>query len=218
MNCIKLTKKYHTITKCERGNSMKKYYIISIIGIIVFAILITIGVSIYKKANSNLQQGETRNIIENEEIQKNLINSNIELVTTASEEEKTSPNCLFIFKTYYKKCEHIKVEREKITETMVNKTREDLESIYKNWNIVTFRNNEVLFYKEEEGSCGEHYLLKELEGKIAIYNIDEQNNLNLYEKTEILTNYLPEEDITRLKEGIRVEGKDKLNQALEDYE
>lgn len=217
-NCIKLTKKYHTITKCERGNSMKKYYIISIIGIIVFAILITIGVSVYKNTNSNLQQGETRNIIENEETQKNLINSNIELVTTASEEEKTSPNCLFVFKTYYKKCEHIKVEREKITETMVNKTREDLESIYKNWNIVTFRNNEVLFYKEEEGSCGEHYLLKELEGKIAIYNIDEQNNLNLYEKTEILTNYLPEEDITRLREGIRVEGKDKLNQALEDYE
>ena len=196
---------------------MRKYYIISIIGIIIFAILITIGVSIYK--NSNLQQqGEAKNVVEKNEMQNNLVNSNIELVTTASEEEKTSPNCLFIFKTYYKKCEHIKVEREKITETMVNKTREDLESIYKNWNIVTFRNNEVLFYKEEEGSCGEHYLLKELEGKIAIYNIDEQNNLNLYEETEILTNYLPEEDINRLKQGIRVEGKDKLNQALEDYE
>lgn len=198
---------------------MRKYYIISIIGIIIFAILITIGVSIYKNTNSNLQQqGEAKNVVEKNEMQNNLVNSNIELVTTASEEEKTSPNCLFIFKTYYKKCEHIKVEREKITETMVNKTREDLESIYKNWNIVTFRNNEVLFYKEEEGSCGEHYLLKELEGKIAIYNIDEQNNLNLYEETEILTNYLPEEDINRLKQGIRVEGKDKLNQALEDYE
>ncbi len=198
---------------------MRKYYIISIIGIIIFAILITIGVSIYKNTNSNLQQqGETKNVVEKNEMQNNLVNSNIELVTTASEEEKTSPNCLFIFKTYYKKCEHIKVEREKITETMVNKTREDLETIYKNWNIVTFRNNEVLFYKEEEGSCGEHYLLKELEGKIAIYNIDEQNNLNLYEETEILTNYLPEEDINRLKQGIRVEGKDKLNQALEDYE
>ncbi len=198
---------------------MRKYYIISIIGIIIFAILITIGVSIYKNTNSNLQQqGEAKNVVEKNEMQNNLVNSNIELVTTASEEEKTSPNCLFIFKTYYKKCEHIKVEREKITETMVNKTREDLESIYKNWNIVTFRNNEVLFYKEQEGSCGEHYLLKELEGKIAIYNIDEQNNLNLYEETEILTNYLPEEDINRLKQGIRVEGKDKLNQALEDYE
>ncbi|MCI8362341.1 MAG: hypothetical protein HFJ41_04315 [Clostridia bacterium] len=198
---------------------MRKYYIISIIGIIIFAILITIGVSIYKNTNSNLQQqGEAKNVVEKNEMQNNLVNSNIELVTTASEEEKTSPNCLFIFKTYYKKCEHIKVEREKITETMVNKTREDLETIYKNWNIVTFRNNEVLFYKEEEGSCGEHYLLKELEGKIAIYNIDEQNNLNLYEETEILTNYLPEEDINRLKQGIRVEGKDKLNQALEDYE
>ncbi len=57
---------------------MRKYYIISIIGIIIFAILITIGVSIYKNTNSNLQQqGETKNVVEKNEMQKNLLNSNI---------------------------------------------------------------------------------------------------------------------------------------------
>ena len=65
---------------------MRKYYIISIIGIIIFAILITIGVSIYKNTNSNLQQqGEAKNVVEKNEMQNNLVNSNIELVTTASE-------------------------------------------------------------------------------------------------------------------------------------
>lgn len=195
---------------------MRKYYIISIIGIIIFGILVASGLAIYNNMESNRNvsnQNETINEIEN-----NLITSNIDLITTSNEEEKTSPNCVFIFKTYYKKCEHIKVEREIITEIMVNKTREDLESIYKAWNIVTFRNNEVLFYKEEEGSCGEHYLLKELDGNLAIYNIDESNNLNLYEDTEIVIRYLPEEDITRIKEGIRVNGRQELNEALEDYE
>lgn len=196
---------------------MRKIYLISIIGIIIFAILVTIGVIIYKNANSNLEQKEAT-YIQTNHIEENLVNSNIELVTTTSEEEKVSPNCLFIFKVYYKECEHITIEKETASEVMVNKTREDLESIYKDWNIVTFRNDEVLFYKEEEGICKEHYILKELEGCIAIYSLDEEEKETLKEKTAIITTYLPEEDVNRLKEGIRVDGTDKLNKALEDYE
>ena len=101
---------------------------------------------------------------------------------------------------------------------MVNKTKEELEKIYKNWNIVTFRSDEVLFYKELEEICDEHYMLKELDGYIAIYILDEQNNPTLKEMTAIVTAYLPEEDVERLKEGIKVTGKEGLNQALEDYE
>ncbi len=196
---------------------MRKIYLISIIGIIIFAILVTIGVIIYKNANSNLEQKEAT-YIQTNHIEENLVNSNIELVTTTSEEEKVSPNCLFIFKVYYKECEHITIEKETASEVMVNKTREDLESIYKDWNIVTFRNDEVLFYKEQEGICNEHYMLKELEGCIAIYSVNEEEKETLKEKTAIITTYLPEEDVNRLKEGIRVDGTDKLNKALEDYE
>lgn len=196
---------------------MRKGYLISIIGIIIFAILVTIGVAIYKNTNYKLEEKQTNNI-QNNEIEENLINSNIDIVETTSEEEKVSPNSLFIFKVYYKKCEHIVVNKEIANEVMVNKTREDLESIYKDWNIVTFRNDEVLFYKEEEGICKEHYILKELEGYIAIYSLDEEEKETLKEKTSIITVYLPEEDVNRLKEGIRVDGRDKLNKVLEDYE
>lgn len=196
---------------------MRKGYLISIIGIIIFAILVTIGVAIYKNTNYKLEEKQTNNI-QNNEIEENLINSNIDIVETTSEEEKVSPNSLFIFKVYYKKCEHIVVNKEIANEVMVNKTREDLESIYKDWNIVTFRNDEVLFYKEEEGICKEHYMLKELEGYIAIYTLDEEERQTLKERTSIITTYLPEEDVNRLKEGIRVDGRDKLNKALEDYE
>lgn len=198
---------------------MKKYYIISIIGIIIFVILVSIGIIIYKNTTSNIgMQVQNELVVDKNKIEENMINSNIDLVTTSSEEEKTSPNCLFIFKTYYKKCGHTAVEKEDIEEVMVNKTKEDLEKIYINWNIVTFRSDEVLFYKEEEGICNEHYVLKELDGYIAIYTLDEQENATLKETTSILTAYLPEEDIQRLNEGIRVNGKEELNQALEDYE
>lgn len=196
---------------------MRKGYLISIIGIIIFVILVTIGVIIYKNTTAELEQKETNNI-QNNQIEENLINSNIDLIQTTSEEEKVSPNCLFIFKIYYKKCEHIVVNKEIANDVMVNKTREDLENIYKDWNIVTFRNDEVLFYKEENGICKEHYILKELEDCIAIYSLDEEENQTLQEKTAIITTYLPEEDINRLKKGIKVYGRDRLNKALEDYE
>lgn len=196
---------------------MRKGYLISIIGVIIFAILVTIGVIIYINTSANLEQKEANNM-QNSQIEENLIDSNIDLVTTTSEQEKVSPNSIFIFKIYYKKCEHITIEKETTSEVMVNKTREDLESIYKDWNIVTFRNDQVLFYKEEEGICNEHYMLKELEGYIAIYSLDEEENETFKEKTAIVTTYLPEEDIITLKEGIKVYGRDKLNKALEDYE
>lgn len=196
---------------------MKKGYLISIIGIIIFVILVTIGVGIYINTNSKLEEKETNNTQKNQ-IEENLIDSNIDLVQTTSEEEKISPNCVFIFKVYYKECEHITIDKETASEVMVNKTREEIESIYKDWNVVTFRNDEVLFYKEEEGICREHYILKELEGCIAIYSLDEEEKETLKEKTAIITTYLPEEDVSRLKEGIRVDGIDKLNKALEDYE
>ena len=198
---------------------MKKTYIIAIIGILIFIILVIIGINIYNKSSENLKtkQDEQSNIYKNS-IEENMIDSNIEIVTTSSNEEKTSPNCIFTFKTYYKKCGHIKIEKNQIDEIMVNKTREDLKTIYKEWNIVTFRNDEVVLYKEEDESCGEHYVLKILDGYVAIYTIDENEKLMLKETTSILTKYLPKEDIEKLEKGIRVNGKEELNQAIEDYE
>ena len=62
------------------------------------------------------------------------------------------------------------------------------------------------------------YVLKEYKENIAIYVLDEQEKEHLREVTHILTKYLTNIDIERLKEGIRVEGKEALNKALEDYE
>lgn len=197
---------------------MKNKWLIIISIILIIALFIAGGIIIYNdmiKPNFKIENVEITNSVD---VYENNIDTNIELVETVSEEEKISPDCIFIFKTLYHKCEHIKVEKEQVKEVMVNKTREDLEKIYKGWQIVTFRNDEVLFYREDEGICGEHYLLRELDGYIAIYNIDEDEDLNLETKTAILIDYLPEEDIVRLKEGIRVNGKEELNKTLEDYE
>ena len=196
---------------------MRKWLIICLISFVALAIII-LGVVIYINRN-NISNSKTQ--VERElanKIQENIENSNIEIVSTASMEEKTSPNALIEFRTYYKKCEHEKIESIDIPKELVNITKDELAKIYKEWEMIDFTTNHIIFRKEDNGICNEHYILKENNGYIAIYTVDEFENETLKEMTGVLTSYLPEADLIELKEGIKVFGKDKLNSRLEDYE
>ena len=72
--------------------------------------------------------------------------------------------------------------------------------------------------KEEEGECGEHYIVRENNGKVTIYEILEDGSEKEYEITDIGTEYLTETDKINMQNGIRVNGKQALNQLIEDFE
>lgn len=57
-----------------------------------------------------------------------------------------------------------------------------------------------------------------LDDNIIVFTIDENNYEKEYQKTEITSEYLTDEDIVKLKEGILVYGKENLSSVLEDYE
>lgn len=62
------------------------------------------------------------------------------------------------------------------------------------------------------------YILRENDGFINVYYINEKGEEILYRVTDISTKYLGEEDVKELQEGINVVGIQKLNQLLEDFE
>ena len=62
------------------------------------------------------------------------------------------------------------------------------------------------------------YILRENDGFINVYYINEQGEEILYRVTDISTKYLGEEDVKELQEGINVVGIQELNQLLEDFE
>lgn len=101
---------------------------------------------------------------------------------------------------------------------MVNKTQNQVKEMYPDWELNGFSAEEVVLYKELEGICKEHYMLRDLDGVIAIYVMDEKGKESLQEKTSIYTEYLPESDLKKLKQGIQAIGKETLNSVLEDYE
>lgn len=194
---------------------MKKWLIIIFLVVIIIA-AIFVGTSIYKSQNNdnNIKQEENTKV-ENEI--DNVIKNDIS-VDINSEEEKISPNATLILKKTYKECGHSIKEYVEIPEELVNLTKEELEEQYKDWTIEKFTPLDVILTKEIEGSCKEHYILKEQDGVIAIYEEKENGEEVLKEITGISTEYLTENDKMEIKKGIKVYGKEALNSLIEDYE
>lgn len=76
-------------------------------------------------------------------------------------------------------------------------------------------------FEEVNSDLGEnntHYLLKNENGYIYVYYLDEKNVEYLYKRTTISVDYLSPEDVDDLDIGIEVVGSEELNKILEDFE
>ena len=202
---------------------MKKVWIIGLI-IAIIIIGIILGIFIY---NNNANNNKQSSIVENEinivsekvtdECTEEYQNSEEE-IETDSQEEKISPNCLLTLKKYYEECNHTINEYVDIPQDLVNGIEEDLKKEYPYWQVEKYSSNDIILYKEFNSNCGQHFVLREDNGKITVYKINESNEEEVYENTEISVEYLSETDKIKISEGIRVNGIEELNQLLEDFE
>ena len=135
-----------------------------------------------------------------------------------TQEEKTSPNCSLTTKTYYRKCGHTKSEYTNLPSSFVNLTKEEIQEKYQEYEIENFATNAIVLYQEKEGDCGEHYMVKDKDGMVTVYQVLEDGSEEELETTGITTEYLPETDKINMKNGIQVNGKQELNQLIEDFE
>jgi hypothetical protein len=193
---------------------MGKYTIITII---VFGIILGFftGIYLYK-----INQFETKELAEinNEEI-NNILNIDDEkILETNNEEIKVSPNCNLILKIYHSKCDHIVESKQLIENTVVNMTEQELRDKFNEWEIQKFTPKEIILYKEINEFCNKHFLLKGKDGYITIYKLDENDNPNFFQTTEISTDYLTGDDLEKIRNGIKVYSEKELNKVLEDFE
>lgn len=204
----------------------KSWIIILIIGVIIIGIITGIAIS-----QKNNKENSEKNIITNEinevsemvsdectEEWKEMQEQAKEDLEANSSEEKISPNCLLILKRYYSECEHTINEYIDIPEKLVNKTQKDIEEEYPNWEVKKYSSTQIILFKEFESNCGQHYILKNDNGKIVIYIINENNEETIYENTDISIEYLTETDKQEIEKGIKVNGKENLYQLIEDFE
>ncbi len=191
---------------------MRKIWII-VLAILLLIIGIVFGIYFYN--NNKTQDSNTNNkqlaILKTEDEEQNI-------VSTSSIEERTSPNAIILKKQYFTGCDHIIKTQVDIPQELVNKTKEEVQNYFIGWSVDDFSDKEITIYQEKEGICNQHYLVKEHNGVLGIYTLDENGNATLKEDTEIQTKYLPEFDLQRVKQGIEAIGDMALNTVLEDFE
>lgn len=202
---------------------MKKYTIITIIVIGIILGFVT-GIYLYKINKIGLDNTRIDKIgedsIEDECTEIAYLNDEglLELKRTNSQEEKVSPNCKLILKIYYQTCEHLIEKSETISEQDVNITQEELAKKFTEWEVQKFTSSEIVLYKEVDKFCNEHYLIKEKDGYIVIYELDENNDEKMLKETDISVEYLAQKDLEEIQRGIKIYTKKELNKMLEDFE
>ena len=199
---------------------MKKYTIITIITIGIILGFLT-GIYLYRI--NKVDNGEKEYVAEKIEDECTAIGELgyeeiASLIATNNNEEKTSPNCTIILKVYHEACKHLIESKQSIEEADVNITEEELKQKFSDWEVQRFTPTEIILYKEVDEFCNEHYLLKEVDGYITIYKLDENDNAQIYNTTEIPTEYLAEKDLEQIRNGIKVYTDKELNKTLEDFE
>ena len=199
---------------------MNKIIITMICIIVVIGAVIT-AVVIYKPKDVETPQYNVAEVI-NEVIEDDCTDEyqemQNELLQTNSQEEKILPKASITFKKSYEKCGHTTSQYLEVPEELVNKTESELQEIYSDWNIEKFSDTEIVLNKAEDGECGEHYMVRDVDGKVVIYEILEDGTEKEYEETDISTEYLTDTDKLNMQKGIRVNGKQNLNQLIEDFE
>ena len=188
--------------------------------IILICMLVIIGVGNFFILKTNKNNNTVKERYDNNITEININENNLEenTIQTSNKEEKTTPNTLLIYKTFYTKCKHLINEYKDIDISEVNLNKSDIMNLNKGWKVEDFSSEKVVFLKDKEDFCDEHFKLKLDEGKVVIYKVDERGKEIVYEKTDITQEYLTEEDILKLKKGIFVYGKENLSSTIEDYE
>ncbi|MBQ9314163.1 MAG: BofC C-terminal domain-containing protein [Clostridia bacterium] len=143
--------------------------------------------------------------------------SSAEIIETIVEETKLSPYAKMIIEKKYNRCGHTTVDVQNIPLELVNMTEIDIMQKYPDWEIRSFSSNEVSLFREIEANCNDHFVLKEKDGFLAVYNNISEDIQSLKEITDIAVANLPSGDLETLQEGIPVYGKDALANLIEDF-
>lgn len=192
---------------------LKKIYIFIFFVIIIFVSIISIGIG-YNMYDTS----EKEEIIE--------YNSNINADFFEKEEKpvdnttvaKITPSTKMTYEYFYKNDQITEIVEDVPPYFLIDLTRTDLEENFKEWQIKSFSEREVVLQQVIEGESTQHYIIGEYEGYVAVFYEKEINGTKLKEITDIPIESLTKDEQEQIKKGIKITGKDELMKFLENYD
>ena len=140
-----------------------------------------------------------------------------EVAKVSTGEDKITPSTKIVYRYYYTEDNVIETQEEVPPYFLLDLTLSDMLKYYATWDIVSFSSREVIMQKTVIGASNQRYVVGEKDGYIAVFYEEEQEGISLKEITEIPVTGFVEDEIFRLKEGIKVIGNDALARILENY-
>ncbi len=137
--------------------------------------------------------------------------------TNSKDQIKISPYAKLIVEKYYKKCGHTTVDIIDVPKELINYTEDEFKKKYDKWEIRSFDTKEISIYREIDANCSSHYVIKENNGYLSVYNEITDDILELKENTDIDVASLRDEDRAIFENGFKIYGKSELLSFLEDF-
>ena len=187
---------------------MKKW-VIALAIIVIFVLSVISGFIVKSYINFSDKKQESKELV--------LANDN-EVIDTSSLDETVSPNAKVTKTETFQKCGHTVTTKEDVPREIINLNKEKVMEYYKDWNIDEFSSTEIKISRKNKGICKEHYVVGVFNGFISISAKNDIGECIFKGVTDISVQYLPEEDLKKLEQGLEIVGKDNLNKFLEDFE
>ncbi|MDD2376297.1 MAG: hypothetical protein PHD15_02470 [Clostridia bacterium] len=119
------------------------------------------------------------------------------------------------YEDYYINCKETITNKNIEFGTTKEKIKEKVDKEYK---LVEETENSIIFRKEIDSNCPNHFKLLLEKGYVIIYQIVDDEISTIYKNTEIPESNIREELISELKKGIMVNTLEDLNSYIEDIE
>ncbi|WP_129597556.1 hypothetical protein [Anaerophilus nitritogenes] len=173
--------------------------------------------------NSPTQWGN--NILEpSKEQEKQVVKKNDEKpqkIPIVESENKLTKQTQIVFNTYYEKTRDTMTKKSSLPKECIGKSFEEVQNYlqekYTDWEIRQCNEDMVELYKTTNIVPPNYYIVKEYNGYIGVYQVNESGENILLEQTEIPMSSLSNMDLQYMKEGIVKKSKEEINQILEDY-
>ncbi|MCX8074007.1 MAG: hypothetical protein N2749_00260 [Clostridia bacterium] len=192
----------------------KKVYriIVASLAVILLSVGLYIGLQLSKKVQKQPEPVS-------EVINKNDNNNNVNVYV---DENDKKTDIELVYEDYYKVCKKTitdsnmvyGISLNELKERETEKNRKDS----KDYQVVSETPTKIVFRRELDQYCPEHYEIKLENGKVVIYNIVSEGVKTLYKETDIYETGLRPEVIEDLMEGKKVDSKEELNLFIEDIE
>lgn len=194
---------------------LKKIYFILFFILVIFISIISasIGYYMYDRKNSN----NSNNLVESKQVASTDLFKQQEKPVDNLKVAKITPSTKMTYEYFYKGDNITEVVEDVPPYFLIDLTRNDLETNFKDWRVKSFSPTEVVMQKVIDDVSTQHYIVREYEGYVAIYYEKEINGTNLKEITDISLEGLPKEEQEKIKNGIKITGKENLMKFLESY-